>query len=182
MYQEMRDICTLKVKKKFINKLMFQCMGLNYILEPGCQFYCIPPCLDLPRILTIDNIEQDENDYAIVSFLEIKDTSIMGSYDGKHLIMPAKSANNLEKIEDRSYIDWTLHDIKSKHSYKIVDILQMPSQMLFTLSINSVSSNTDFVDVPICNDFIVEEDDVKKILIVDLPENYIDELIEVSEH
>ena len=158
------DVGTLKLKKKFIRELALVCVG-SFLLQTEIKVHIAPPKFDIPRVLTVKSVAQS-NALQVVKFKEIDCPNLLQEYDELHCLVPGEVADSLERAESFGWANWIIEDIKTGILGKIKSLQEMPSQVLVEVE----TQDGDLLELPIVDEFVIEEDCAKQKLRVNLPE------------
>ena len=164
------DICTLKLKKRYIKELALVCVSSSFLPKVGLSVWCVPPKLDMPRNLTFASIEPRGDDL-LVKFEEVNDAKTLESLGDRHCIAKASDCESLQRVVEQSFVSYKLFNKNDSYIGEIVDCEDMPSQKLISVKREDFK---DIVDLPLVDEFIVSVDDTDKILVVNMPEYLLD--------
>ena len=158
------DVGTLKLKKKFIRELALVCAG-SFLLQTDLKVQIAPPKFDFPRVLTVESVTENEGSQ-IVKFKEIDSPNLLQEYDELHCLVRAEVADSLTRIAEEGWTGWIIEDAKNGILGKIKSLQEMPSQVLVEVE----TQDGDLLELPIVDEFVIEEDCAKQKLRVNLPE------------
>ncbi len=163
-------IATQGLKGRFVARAV---RGLPFLLSEGSAVYFVPPTLDGPRKARVRSVQHLGSDEYAVEFDCVKDRDTAELLAGSHcLVARADLPENFEDIVRSSaeylagfvVVDETLGEIGS-----IVDVREMPTQDLLIVEGPYGESMIPFVE-----EFLVEFDDVERVVYMDLPNGLID--------
>lgn len=155
-----------------IKKLAIKCASFSYLPKIGLEVDVVPPTIDFFRKLTINDLFKDKNGSLYLSFEEINDANDLRLLDSKHLLIEKSFAGCLQRNKHIDYRGWLLFDETSMSEMKVLDIEELPSQLLATCDFEDKN-----IDVAICDEFVQAVDYDNKKLYLTLPKNYIEDML-----
>lgn len=155
-----------------IKKLAIKCASFSYLPKIGLKVDVVPPTIVFFRKLTINNLLKDKNGSLYLSFEEINDANDLRLLDSKHLLIEKSFAGCLERNKHIDYREWWLFDETSMSEMKVLEVDELPSQLLAVCDFKGKN-----IDVVICDEFVDAIDYDNEKLYLTLPENYIEDML-----
>ena len=138
--------------------------GLPFFLEPGDQLALVPPVLDAPRSVTVEEIRILDENSAVVLFDEVRDAQTAQMLVGCFCLMRRSDIPDellLAADAGDQWTGWKVEDELAGDLGEIDHIEDRPSQALLVLSSG--------VMIPLVDEFIRDIDEEAQLISVRVP-------------
>ena len=142
----------VKARKRMGRLVVQPCDGLPFLLEEGMTVHVVPPSLDVPRTVVLDEAVEGED--CIVSFKGVRDYAQLVEYVGRYLLVASDDID--ESLLPESVPDvegFAVIDARHGDLGRIVEILENPYQA--TLVVDRPAGE---VLVPLVEEFVEDVD------------------------
>jgi 16S rRNA processing protein RimM len=158
----------VKARKRMGRLVVQPCDGLPFLLEEGMTVHIVPPSLDVPRTVVLDEAVEGED--CIVSFEGVDDYAQLVEYVGRYLLVARADID--EELIDEPMPDvegFVVEDARYGALGKIVEILENPYQATLV-----VEGSPGEVMIPFVDEFIEDVDLDRGIVSTRVPDGLVE--------
>ncbi|MDO4501868.1 MAG: 16S rRNA processing protein RimM [Coriobacteriia bacterium] len=136
------------------------------------QVALVPPVLDAPRFVTVEDAQPTGLDGGVVWFEEIDDVSVAEMVVGCHCLVRREDLpEHTVMLDDSTDIaGWPVTDVRAGSLGIVAEIREMPGQMMLVVERPDGSE----LLVPLVDEFLSQVDEESEQLVVDLPAGLLD--------
>ena len=158
----------VKARKRMGRLVVQPCDGLPFLLEEGMTVHIVPPSLDVPRTVVLDEAVEGED--CIVSFKGVQDYAQLVEYVGRYLLVARADIDESLLPEEVPDIEgFEVIDAQHGGLGHIVEILENAYQA--TLVIDGPAGE---VLVPLVDEFVEDVDFEREVVFTRVPDGLVE--------
>ncbi len=181
MVQKYIDAARIVGKKNLDGRLTVKnAASLPFCLREGMRVSLVPPAIDIPRNVVVEGVWSEGEGSHVVSFDSVSDADVAERLIGCHCLVlaadvPPELSESLAFAEELAcasgFLGWTIVDRTSGKTGEVVDVSELPSQVMLTVKLDEDASSHL---VPLVDDFDIDADESQRTIAASLPEGIFD--------